>query len=47
MLTYEGIRITPLAIKLPRRATAGGTTRTPVAFISASLMPANLVGTLS
>ena len=34
-------------MKLPRRATAGGTTRTPVARSASSLMPLNLVGTLS
>jgi len=47
MFTYEGIRIAPLAMKLPRRATAGGTTRTPVAFICSSFRCANLVCTLS
>src|SRR6218665_1747500 len=47
MLTYEGIRITFLAWNEPRRATAGGTTRTPVARSSASLMPVYLVATLS
>ena len=34
-------------MKLPRRATAGGTTRTPVARMSASSRCANLVPTLS
>ena len=47
MFTYEGIRIAPLAMKLPRRATAGGTTRTPVAAISSGDRCENLVGTLS
>src|SRR5689334_8875547 len=47
MFTYDGIRIAPLAIKQPRRATAGGTTRTPLFFISSSVEVENLVGTLS
>ena len=34
-------------MKLPRRATAGGTTRMPVARIASSLTWANLVCTLS
>src|SRR6478736_6167257 len=47
MFTYEGIRMAPLAMKLPRRATAGGTTRTPVAAISSADRCENLVCTLS
>ena len=38
---------TPLPMKLPRRATAGGATRTPLAASAASSMLPNLVGTLS
>ncbi len=47
MLTYEGISTTLGAMYAPRRATAGGTTRTPSAANSAALRPANLVATLS
>ena len=47
MFTYEGIRIAPLAMKLPRRATAGGTMRTPDSFSSLADRCENLVGTLS
>src|SRR5206468_12476732 len=46
-LTYDGIRIAPFPIKLPRRATAGGTTLTPLAFISSSVDRENFVATLS
>ncbi len=47
MLTNDGISTTFLAMNAPRRATAGGTTLTPVAASSSSDRPANFVGTLS
>src|SRR4051812_38583395 len=47
MFTYDGIRIAPFATKLPWRATAGGTTRTPVAAICSGDRCENLVCTLS
>ena len=47
MLTNDGISTTLRATYAPRRATAGGTTRTPAAANSASEYCANLVGTLS
>ena len=47
MFTYDGISTTFLAMNAPRRATAGGTTRTPAAANAASSKRANLVGTLS
>ena len=47
MLTNDGISTTSGATYAPRRTTAGGTTRTPVAASAASDNPANFVGTLS
>ena len=37
MFTYDGISTTFFAMYAPRRATAGGTTRTPAAAKSASV----------
>ncbi len=47
MLTNDGIITTFFATKLPRRATAGGTTRTPDRANARTVQMANLFGTLS
>jgi hypothetical protein len=47
MLTNDGISTTFFAIYAPRRATAGGTTRTPAAASASSESPVNFDGTLS
>ena len=47
IFTYDGISTVSGAIYEPRRAVAGGTTRTPLALNSSGVMSANFEGTLS
>ncbi len=47
MLTKEGVRTAPLAMKAPLRTTVPGRMRTPAASKRAASQPVNFSGTLS